>query len=78
MVSGRIACVPVSHYRTRLVTVTRQAMKAVFDQHYHADFHKAGLLDSCGGELSHLISDAATMQVRATLTLSLLHRAASN
>eukprot|EP01050_Picozoa_sp_SAG11_P045598 SAG11_NODE_22835_length_399_cov_0.943333_1_plen_36_part_10 len=23
----------------------------------------AGLLDSCGGELQHLISDAATMQI---------------
>ena len=38
-------------------------MKDVFDVHYKADFLKAGLLDSCGGELQHLISDAATMQI---------------
>jgi isocitrate dehydrogenase len=40
-----------------------QAMKKVFDEHYHAEFVKAGLLDHCGGELQHLISDAATMQI---------------
>merc|ERR1719356_1988099 len=38
-------------------------MKSVFDQKYHHDFEKAGLLDKCGGELPHLISDAATMQI---------------
>lgn len=38
-------------------------MKAVFDEHYLADFKKAGLLQKCGGELAHLISDAATMQI---------------
>merc|ERR1719276_705092 len=38
-------------------------MKQVFDEHYAADFRKAGLLKSCGGELTHLISDAATMQI---------------
>jgi isocitrate dehydrogenase len=38
-------------------------MKAVFDEHYYEDFKKAGILDKCGGELQHLISDAATMQI---------------
>lgn len=38
-------------------------MKDVFDAHYKEDFLKAGLLDKCGGELQHLISDAATMQL---------------
>jgi isocitrate dehydrogenase len=37
--------------------------KEVFDEHYKEDFLKAGLLDGCGGELQHLISDAATMQI---------------
>lgn len=36
-------------------------MKGVFDTHYSEAFQKAGLLP--GGELSHLISDAATMQI---------------
>jgi isocitrate dehydrogenase len=40
-----------------------QRMKAVFDEHYRAQFRDAGLLDSSGGELMHLISDAATMQI---------------
>lgn len=31
--------------------------------HYKQQFREAGLLDSCGGELQHLISDAATMQI---------------
>eukprot|EP00658_Telonema_sp_P-2_P008817 TRINITY_DN13334_c0_g1_i3.p1 TRINITY_DN13334_c0_g1~~TRINITY_DN13334_c0_g1_i3.p1 ORF type:complete len:367 (+),score=111.53 TRINITY_DN13334_c0_g1_i3:221-1321(+) len=39
------------------------AMKQVFDEHYHDEFLKAGLLDGCGGNLQHLISDAATMQI---------------
>jgi isocitrate dehydrogenase len=38
-------------------------MKNVFDAHYREDYRKAGLLDKCGGELPHLISDAATMQI---------------
>jgi isocitrate dehydrogenase len=38
-------------------------MKTVFDRDYYEDFSKAGLLERCGGELSHLISDAATMQL---------------
>eukprot|EP00668_Euglena_longa_P046265 GGOE01061949.1.p1 GENE.GGOE01061949.1~~GGOE01061949.1.p1 ORF type:complete len:512 (-),score=116.99 GGOE01061949.1:155-1552(-) len=38
-------------------------MKDVFDAHYREEFRKAGLLDRCGGELQHLISDAATMQI---------------
>jgi isocitrate dehydrogenase len=40
-----------------------QAMKKVFDEHYHAQYLAAGLLERCGGELPHLISDAATMQI---------------
>jgi isocitrate dehydrogenase len=39
------------------------AMKGVFDEHYRTAFQTAGLLDRCGGELPHLISDAATMQI---------------
>lgn len=38
-------------------------MKQEFDQHYKDAYLKAGLLDKCGGELQHLISDAATMQI---------------
>jgi len=38
-------------------------MKDVFDKHYIDAYRKAGLLDRCGGELPHLISDAATMQI---------------
>eukprot|EP00584_Thalassiosira_punctigera_P003429 CAMPEP_0172529006 /NCGR_PEP_ID=MMETSP1067-20121228/3192_1 /TAXON_ID=265564 ORGANISM="Thalassiosira punctigera, Strain Tpunct2005C2" /NCGR_SAMPLE_ID=MMETSP1067 /ASSEMBLY_ACC=CAM_ASM_000444 /LENGTH=553 /DNA_ID=CAMNT_0013312991 /DNA_START=121 /DNA_END=1781 /DNA_ORIENTATION=+ len=38
-------------------------MKKVFDDTYKDDFLKAGLLDRSGGELQHLISDAATMQL---------------
>mmetsp|Transcript_5777 Transcript_5777/g.7809 ORF Transcript_5777/g.7809 Transcript_5777/m.7809 type:complete len:519 (-) Transcript_5777:172-1728(-) len=38
-------------------------MKQVFDQHYKEKFVSVGLLDGCGGELQHLISDAATMQI---------------
>jgi len=40
-----------------------QAMKFVFDEHYKAKYLEAGLLDKVGGELPHLISDAATMQI---------------
>ena len=35
----------------------------VFDKDYKKDFLKEGLLDRCHGELQHLISDAATMQI---------------
>ena len=38
-------------------------MLEVFNEHYREDFRAAGLLDNCGGELQHLISDAATMQI---------------
>ena len=39
------------------------SMKQVFDEHYHKQFLDAGLLESTGGDLQHLISDAATMQI---------------
>merc|ERR1740115_115072 len=39
------------------------AMKKTFDAHYKEQYLAAGLLDKCGGELAHLISDAATMQI---------------
>ncbi len=42
-----------------------ETMKAVFDKDYKNDFLAAGLLDNCGGELTHLISDAATMKLVA-------------
>lgn len=38
-------------------------LKDVFDEHYAFSFREKGLLDNCGGELQHLISDAATMQI---------------
>jgi isocitrate dehydrogenase len=38
-------------------------MKDVFDESYKQQYLDAGLLDGCGGELQHLISDAATMQI---------------
>jgi len=38
-------------------------MKEVFDKHYKTQFVEAGLLDKCGYELPHLISDSATMQI---------------
>jgi len=38
-------------------------MKDVFDAHYKSKYLEAGLLDKCGGDLQHLISDAATMQI---------------
>mmetsp|Transcript_8015 Transcript_8015/g.15902 ORF Transcript_8015/g.15902 Transcript_8015/m.15902 type:complete len:516 (+) Transcript_8015:1885-3432(+) len=37
--------------------------KDVFDEHYRQRFLDAGLLKNTGGELRHLISDAATMQL---------------
>jgi isocitrate dehydrogenase len=37
--------------------------KKVFDENYKAKFLEQGLLDNTGGELQHLISDAATMQI---------------
>lgn len=37
--------------------------KSVFDEHYRSKFAAKGLLDGTGGELQHLISDAATMQI---------------
>ncbi|KAL1516059.1 hypothetical protein AB1Y20_002671 [Prymnesium parvum] len=39
------------------------AMKEVFDKDYKQQFVDAGLLSRCGGNLPHLISDAATMQI---------------
>lgn len=38
-------------------------MKDTFDEHYKERFMDAGLLSETGGELRHLISDAATMQL---------------
>jgi isocitrate dehydrogenase len=38
-------------------------MKKVFEADYKEDFEKAGLLKRSGGDLQHLISDAATMQI---------------
>lgn len=38
-------------------------MKEVFDASYRQQYLDANLLDRCGGELPHLISDAATMQI---------------
>lgn len=40
-----------------------ETMKKIFDESYKEDFEKAGLLERCGGDLQHLISDAATMQL---------------
>lgn len=40
-----------------------QIMKEVFDAHYKERYATAGLLSRSGGELPHLISDAATMQI---------------
>jgi hypothetical protein len=40
-------------------------MKDVFDTHYREAFMQAGLVKD--GELQHLISDAATMQVQQSL-----------
>lgn len=38
-------------------------MKQVFDEEYKEQFASKGLLERCGGNLQHLISDAATMQL---------------
>lgn len=38
-------------------------MKEIFDEDYKTKFLDAGLLEKTGGELAHLISDAATMQI---------------
>lgn len=38
-------------------------MKKIFDAEYKEQFEKAGLLERTNGELQHLISDAATMQL---------------
>lgn len=40
-----------------------ETMKNIFDEEYKEEFEKSGLLDRSGGELRHLISDAATMQL---------------
>ena len=40
-----------------------QVMKEIFDKEYKAKFLEAGLLTKCNNELTHLISDAATMQL---------------
>ena len=38
-------------------------LKKVFDEHYLHRFQDLGLLEQTGGQLQHLISDAATMQI---------------
>lgn len=38
-------------------------MKEIFDKDYKQKFEEKGLLERCGGNLQHLISDAATMQL---------------
>lgn len=38
-------------------------MKDIFDAEYKEKYAAAGLLEQTGGELAHLISDAATMQI---------------
>lgn len=40
-----------------------QGLKQVFDKDYKEQFKAKGLLDNTGGELAHLISDAATMKL---------------
>ncbi|NDF11463.1 MAG: hypothetical protein EB060_01425 [Proteobacteria bacterium] len=40
-----------------------QIMKEVFDKHYREKFRAKGLLEKTGGELSHLLSDSATMKI---------------
>jgi len=40
-----------------------QRMKKVFDEHYKEKYNAKGLLKASNGELVHLISDAATMQI---------------
>ena len=38
-------------------------MKKIFDADYKEQFLAKGLLERSGGDLQHLISDAATMQL---------------
>merc|ERR1719224_340339 len=38
-------------------------MNRVFQEHYKQKYLDAGILKRCGGDLQHLISDAATMQI---------------
>eukprot|EP00472_Partenskyella_glossopodia_P011838 CAMPEP_0197539760 /NCGR_PEP_ID=MMETSP1318-20131121/63721_1 /TAXON_ID=552666 /ORGANISM="Partenskyella glossopodia, Strain RCC365" /LENGTH=457 /DNA_ID=CAMNT_0043098553 /DNA_START=227 /DNA_END=1600 /DNA_ORIENTATION=- len=38
-------------------------MKDVFDANYKQNFIEKGILEGCGNDLQHLISDAATMQI---------------
>jgi isocitrate dehydrogenase len=38
-------------------------MKQIFDTHYKEQFLTKGLLERSNGDLQHLISDAATMQL---------------
>jgi isocitrate dehydrogenase len=38
-------------------------MKRIFDEDYKTAFEKEGLLERSNGDLQHLISDAATMQL---------------
>lgn len=40
-----------------------EIMNNVFQEHYKSKYQAAGILDRCGGDLQHLISDAATMQI---------------
>ena len=40
-----------------------QIMKDIFDAEYKTQFTEKGLLDACGGELQHVISDAAAMKL---------------
>jgi len=40
-----------------------QILKEVFDTHYKQKFIEKGILKRCGNELTHLISDSATMQI---------------
>lgn len=40
-----------------------QIMKEVFDKSYKSKFNKEGLLEHTKGQLAHLISDSATMQI---------------
>jgi len=38
-------------------------MRAVFNEHYKQKFLDAGLLQKCGGELTHYLSDVASMKL---------------
>jgi len=50
-------------------------MKDVFDEHYREAFMQAGLVKD--GDLQHLISDAATMQVELLHYPASLHNPSS-